>query len=345
VGKYICPPPFGEYMERQIMIATLEHDPHADRVIERFLQRGVETFRLHMANSDTSLSLKAYINNDKTEVELEEINNGYNFNSSRARSIWWRRSSESLYKSIDSSSIPYARRETKTLYDGIWSIMDTYWMSEPSVMRNADNKPEQLFRAKRLGFSIPRTLISNRKNHIIEFMDQNSSVEYIYKSATSAIFYPKAEELDKDIKVAEVTIITPDVIDQIGDFEPIPLIIQEVIPKRYELRVTVIGKSVFFAKINSQDAEVSCLDWRKARENIKMESYLPSPKLKALCLELTHSYGLNYSAIDLIVTPEGEIVFLEINPGGQFIFVEILIPEFKMIDKLCDCLQFGFNVD
>ena len=54
-----------------------------------------------------------------------------------------------------------------------------------------------------------------------------------------------------------------------------------------------------------------------------------------------HSYGLTYGAIDLIVTPAGEYVFLENNPVGQFLFVEELVPELDMAGALATCLVEG----
>ena len=59
------------------------------------------------------------------------------------------------------------------------------------------------------------------------------------------------------------------------------------------------------------------------------------------CLEFVHSYGLTYGALDLIVDLEGEYVFLENNPGGQFLFVEDRVPELAMTDALAECLIEG----
>jgi glutathione synthase/RimK-type ligase-like ATP-grasp enzyme len=38
--------------------------------------------------------------------------------------------------------------------------------------------------------------------------------------------------------------------------------------------------------------------------------------------ELMNTFGLIYGALDFIVTPEGRFVFLEINPAGQYMWVE-----------------------
>jgi len=70
---------------------------------------------------------------------------------------------------------------------------------------------------------------------------------------------------------------------------------------------------------------------------------LPGPVAER-CLALVRSYGLNFSAIDLIVTPDDHYVFVENNPNGQFIFVEERVPELGMTDALAACLVRGANV-
>ena len=46
---------------------------------------------------------------------------------------------------------------------------------------------------------------------------------------------------------------------------------------------------------------------------------------------------LNYGAIDIIVTPDGRHVFLEINPVGEFFWLE-LRPGFAISDAIADVL-------
>ncbi|HEX8894260.1 MAG TPA: hypothetical protein VF783_13095 [Terriglobales bacterium] len=48
---------------------------------------------------------------------------------------------------------------------------------------------------------------------------------------------------------------------------------------------------------------------------------LPSGVENRLLL-LMRRMGLEYGAIDLRLTPEGKYVFLEINPAGQFLWIE-----------------------
>jgi len=101
-----------------------------------------------------------------------------------------------------------------------------------------------------------------------------------------------------------------------------PGIFQERIDKAYELRITVIGASIFAVKIDSQALAEAQLDWRHAQHDVAYEAVsLPSEvamKIKAFMEFL----GLTYGAFDFIVTPEGRYVFLEVNPGGAYMWIE-----------------------
>jgi glutathione synthase/RimK-type ligase-like ATP-grasp enzyme len=98
---------------------------------------------------------------------------------------------------------------------------------------------------------------------------------------------------------------------------------------------------VFAARIHSQDDPRTQLDFRDFSAPIRYEAETLSPELEARCREFVHGYGLQYGAIDLIVTPDGRHVFLENNPGGQFLFVEQLVPELRMLDAVADRLIAG----
>jgi len=104
-----------------------------------------------------------------------------------------------------------------------------------------------------------------------------------------------------------------------------PLIVQVYVEKAVELRVTVVGSDVFAAEIHSQATQRTKIDWRRYDEGNTphFEHTLPD-KVSKLCLAMTHSLGLVYSAIDLILTPDGRYIFLELNPNGQYQWIEHL---------------------
>ena len=105
-----------------------------------------------------------------------------------------------------------------------------------------------------------------------------------------------------------------------GDgFIPTPSIFQPYVPKAIELRVVIVGRTVFACAIHSQQSIRAKQDWRRYDfDNTPHEAYELPPAIERKLLALMDRMGLIFGSIDLIVTPDGEYVFLEINPNGQF---------------------------
>lgn len=101
-----------------------------------------------------------------------------------------------------------------------------------------------------------------------------------------------------------------------------PGIFQELIPKAYEVRLTMIGRQAFAAKIHSQDTVTGRLDWRRAYNELRFEPVDLPLFVEQQCASLLEHLGLVFGCLDFIVTPEGEHIFLEVNEMGQFLFVE-----------------------
>jgi len=104
-----------------------------------------------------------------------------------------------------------------------------------------------------------------------------------------------------------------------------PGIFQENIPKQVELRITVIGRKIFAVEIQSQDHKESTHDWRglKAGDLHHCPHDLLEP-IQAMYLRFLDHFDLAYGAIDMILTADGEYIFLENNPSGQFGWIEKL---------------------
>ena len=81
-----------------------------------------------------------------------------------------------------------------------------------------------------------------------------------------------------------------------------------------------MGDNAFSASVDSQSDETTELDWRRKRLQFKTAG-LPT-QIQNLCLKLVKCLGLHFGAIDLIKTPDGKYVFLEINPNGQWVWIE-----------------------
>jgi hypothetical protein len=111
----------------------------------------------------------------------------------------------------------------------------------------------------------------------------------------------------------------------IGRLRNCPTTFQANVPKRFEVRATVVGSEVFAAEIHSQASRQASQDWRRFDlMNTPHKPHRLPPELARRCVALVHELGLSYGAIDLIVRPDGRYIFLEINPNGQYLWVEEL---------------------
>ena len=98
---------------------------------------------------------------------------------------------------------------------------------------------------------------------------------------------------------------------------------------------------MFAARLDSQEDERTRVDSRDMRASIRYTAIELAPPLASACAALVASYGLVFGAIDLIVTPDGDVVFLEINPAGQFLYAQQLVPELDMAGAVADLLAKG----
>lgn len=177
----------------------------------------------------------------------------------------------------------------------------------------ARNKIYQLMLAKDQGFKIPKTLVSNDVEAISDFIS----------SSRGAVFKTFTPYISPTGKVTYTTALSLlDVEKHRDSIRSGPGIIQELVKKKFELRITVVGEEVFAAKINSQYSESSKEDWRQdIFEDIYDIVYLDNGFIKKL-LDLHKKFNLLYGAYDFIIDQHNEPIFLEVNPSGQWMWLE-----------------------
>ena len=205
-------------------------------------------------------------------------------------------------------------------------------MNHPLASRASLWKYEQSLRAAKMGFKIPNSLVTNKPEEVIAFKAQSQASIITKSMSDSALAVKNTHDDDVIATGLNTTIVTDEMMEDIESVREIPCYFQDYIEKAYELRVTVVGDKVFTAKINSQDDERTKIDFRDFSVDIAYEAYQLPKTVEKRCIDFIKSYGLNYGAIDLIVSLEGEFIFLENNPNGQFLFIEELVPELKIMD-------------
>ncbi|MEK7092065.1 MAG: hypothetical protein AAB907_00410 [Patescibacteria group bacterium] len=211
-------------------------------------------------------------------------------------------------------------------------LRDKRWISPHWNVARAENKIHQLILASDVGFELPETLISSDPNKIREFWEhcQNDMVAKILSVS------PIEDHIVFTNRITELHM------EKIDSIRYSPSIFQRCIAKKYELRITVVGNNAFVVRIESQKGETTKTDWRKSNqtgEKIGMEESELPVSVKNKCLNFVSRLGLRFGCIDMIVTPDDRYVFLEINPNGQWYFIQtatgIPIGE-AIVDLLCE---------
>lgn len=332
----------GGCLAHQVLIVTSRSDIHADAVIEAAATLGSRCFRLDLDRFPIDYGIDLCCQDGQWSGEIRHNPSDHTLSIASIGSIWLRSRACFAYPSdpLPAQERAHADAETDHMLLGLLHGLKGFWMSHPSALRAASWKPEQLQRATRLGFKIAPSMITNEPARAEAFRRAYGAV--VFKPLSSP--YLAADAVTPDERSASMLMTT--LIDAHCSLDAVaeaPCFFQKYIAKRREWRVTIVGREIYAAKIDSQADIRTAIDSRDMSAEIAYEAGELPTEVAERCLALAHSYGLAYSAIDLIETPDGDWVFLENNPQGQFLYVEQLLPNLKVTDSVARALINGAN--
>jgi len=234
-------------------------------------------------------------------------------------SVWWRyKGTAEEYVGILDAPAAFATREWLAALRGLAALTATRvrWINNPVGTAVSNLKLRNLQIASEHGFRVPRTIVTNVAQGAEAFLDSVAPKQAIYKPLTYyyedsgvAVF---ASQVERNMLQASR-----------DNIRRAPVLLQERIEKRYELRVTVVGREIFAVRIDSQQNETTMLDWRRDQMRQEMYSIVSLTRDDQLRLAGLHEkFGLVYGAYDFIVDENDELVFLEVNPSGQWLWLE-----------------------
>jgi hypothetical protein len=332
--------------KQDIVIVTETIDLHADDMVRVLRGMGHEPIRLNSEDIPLNTSQSFQLDGADWHGTIRIQTNGRTIDIDDIRSIWWRRPNAfTLPPDLSEQESAFAKGEIRHALQGLWASLECYWVSFPALIQQASWKMDQLKRAARLGFEVPRTLITTDPDAVRAFYEQCQG-RMIYKVMSDPMLALDQVQPSGQTGPRRATHTTPITAAQLAMLESIRTAhcqFQEYIPKQVELRVTVIGDQVFAAEIDSQSHPQTSVDWRHYEIKIPYRKATLPADVAERCLRFVRSYQLNFSTLDLILTPDGRYVFLENNPNGQFMFVEKQVPELKMTAALAACLIRGAN--
>jgi glutathione synthase/RimK-type ligase-like ATP-grasp enzyme len=306
-------------MSPTILILSSPQDRHLAGVRSRLVQRGARVILLNPAEFPGRAQLVSEVGGGRgqrgvvrlgsEEVRLEQV-----------RSIWNRRPDPAAAGQTGPLA-EFVRRETTAALSGALGAAGVFWLpARPYVISRAELKVEQLHAAAAVGFEVPPTLITNDPRELVAFYNANQG-RIISKVIDGAAMMKCVAGFSRYTEL-----VSSGDLGFVDRIRNCPTLFQAYVPKRSELRVTVVGDRVFAAEIDSQRSRHTQIDWRRydLSHTPHRPHHLP-PELEQRCLAMLEHLGLAYGAFDFVLTPDGRYVFLEVNPNGQYGWIQDLV--------------------
>lgn len=295
--------------ERTVLVVTEANDVTADMVIAHINRLGVPVVRFNPADIGVELTVSARFGIGPAPVAGQIRTPSRIVGLDHAGAVYWRRPVWPTFEQFQETDAQFAAAQVRYGLGGtLYGLQGCLWLNHPLRNAAADYKPAQLALAHQLGLSVPPTLVTNDLDEARRFIREHRQV--IHKTLrwtpyqrdgialTSWAEPVRAEELDESVRIT-------------------PHLFQARVDKVADLRVLIVGRSTFAVRIDSD-----LLDWRRDYGALTYSVVdLPNRLKKTLFTYLDH-FGLASGSFDLAVDRDGALHWLELNPNGQWGWLE-----------------------
>ena len=220
-----------------------------------------------------------------------------------------RRPGQPDLSSFDPEYASFVMSEYYDAFHGGLAAAGVAWLTQPSTLIQAEFKLLQLRNAAELNLPLPATVVTNYYDGVEPLGDRDVVVKPVRYGLLTTTNPPR------------VAYTSATRLAELEGLSGCPVIVQERIRAAFHLRVITIGPdSVFVGVLPADDS----LDWRSDEANhTRFRGDLPYPsEVREFASSLARKLDLGLSAQDWVVTPDGEPVFLEANPNGQWLFID-----------------------
>ncbi|MFF5655176.1 ATP-grasp ribosomal peptide maturase [[Kitasatospora] papulosa] len=301
-------------MPSPVLIIAAADDWPTDRVVVELERHKVEVFRMDTADFPQRLSLTARVDQEAawtggifTEHRIADL--------SRVGAVYYRAPGAFRFPSgMSGPEERFAASQARAGLGGVLSSLDCRWMNHPTSMARAEYKPVQLTQARACRLRIPPTLITNRPQDVRSFVESVGDV--VYKPVASPVLIE-----DGALKSVYTRRLRPDDLTDLEGIDTTAHLFQGWVEKDHEVRLTMVGDDMFAAAIHA-GSDAGHEDWRSDYGSLTYET-VPVPSDVADGMRrLMRRLRLRYGAADFIVDPLGAWTFLEVNPCGQWDWIQ-----------------------
>ncbi|MFJ4185339.1 ATP-grasp ribosomal peptide maturase [Kitasatospora sp. NPDC089509] len=297
--------------ERPVLVVTEAADVTADMVIAELNRRNVPVVRFNPSDIGTGLTVSARFGTCPALVAGQVRTPSRTADLTRVRAVYWRRPIWPTFEDsgMDADDARFAAAQVRYGLGGtLYALDGALWVNHPLREAAADYKPAQLATAQRLGLPVPPTIVTNDLDDARQFIASHDQV--IYKTlrwtpvehdgvqVTGWADPVTAAELDESVLVT-------------------PHLFQARIDKIADVRVLIVGDRTFAVRIDS-----GLLDWRRDYSALSYTVVELPDQLNRLLHAYLKSAGLASGSFDLAIDRAGKPWWLELNPTGQWAWLE-----------------------
>lgn len=304
-----------------MLIVTEPRDVHADFVVNELKKRDVPVFRFHVedfpVNAQISISGSGTVWSAEIRTPLRSVC------VADVRSAWLRRPGDPVVDpALRQESLEFAIKQARSTLTALFALVGDRWLSSPDSMRIAADKVRQMRLAAAAGLAVPDTVIGNDVDRVLEFHNGNERMGR--GTAVKSLWVRSQIRYDGGLRLPMTTKWPRNVeSDQVNLIRVTPTVFQEYVPKQREIRAVVIGDRVFAASVDSQSVPAARHDVRAVVRQARYEPYDLPDDVAAALLEVVRGFGLRFCSADLVLTPDGRHVFLDLNANGQWLWLEV----------------------
>ena len=296
-----------ERIDPQILLLASRFDLACDYVVSQLRHQRASYFRLNTEDFD-QFAIVAFPDEPSVQLRTESLE--IHLTQPRLKAIYFRRGvyPREAYTSLHSPDEQLIRTHRSAFMRSFMAFESCQWMNHPAATYKAEHKAVQLATAKRIGFAVPRTAITNHASGISAVAQGDQTVAI--KGLDTVLVR------QDDVETFGYTSLLETKAAERAHLSSAPLVAQQALTEKLDLRVTVVGDQVFCSSVTCTGRPIPG-DWRLAKEGATFQRYELPVEIETKCVQLTQTLGLVFGAIDLAVQ-DGTYYFLEINPTGEW---------------------------
>lgn len=297
-----------------ILCITHSQDHYTIDLVQQHLEKlGYPSWRFNSDTFGTAYHIRYTLDKGPAQLCLQQ--QGGSISAADISGVWYRKLwAFNIPEQLDDAYTPVFNKEYHTsLHIFLDALRQAPWINKIAADHAVcNNKLWQLDEAQQCGLTVPRTLFSNLGDDVRAFYEHcgGNIIMKLHGALNRSMsgggaFFPTTR-----VNAADLA--------QLDTLAYCPMIFQELVPKAYELRIAYADGAFYTGKINALIDVGGQTDWRAAHGQLPWEPYELPAFVQEKIYRLMQRLDLSFGAIDMIRRPDGEYVFLEVNPQGEW---------------------------